>query len=35
MAYLVEKVPKYSMYANRVCKGPLAEGSMARGEQPV
>ena len=35
MVYLVEKVAKYSMYANRVCKRPVAEGSMARGEQPV
>ena len=34
MAYLVEKVAEYSMYQT-VCKVPVAEGRMVRGEQPV
>lgn len=30
MVYLVEKVEEYSMNANRMCKGPVAEGSSVR-----
>lgn len=30
VAHLVEKVGEYSMNANRMCKGPVAEGSLVR-----
>lgn len=30
MAHLVEKVAEYSVNANRMCKGPVAEGSLVR-----
>lgn len=30
MTHLVENVEEYSMNANRMCKGPVADGSLVR-----